>query len=110
MLTWINQLLLSRTAFPPSLYNGLPTEADGSVKIEKLTDFIVIVSNLIQLLIAVATVLGVIFVIWAGIQYITSSGDPGKTRDARNGLTNAIVGIIIAGGAYAIVEFLARQF
>jgi ABC-type Fe3+ transport system permease subunit len=102
-------LLFSRDVLP-SLYNGLPSDGAGGVKIDNLTDIIIIIANLIQMLITLAGVLAVIFVVWAGIQMITSSGDPKKIADSRNTLTTAVVGLILATGSYLIVDFFARQF
>ncbi len=99
----------ARQSWPPSLYNGL-TNTKGDVQITKLTDFLTIIANLIQILMSISAVLAVIFIVWSGIQFAASSGDPGRVKEARNGLINAIIGLIISGGAYLLVDFFARQF
>ena len=94
----------------PSLYKGLPVDSDGHTQIQSLMDLIIIVGNLIQILMALGIVLATIYITWGGIQYVISQGDPGKTKTARNTITNAAVGIVLSAAAYLIVEFLTRQF
>jgi len=95
--------------FPPDLYNGL-RDGSGHLQIQSITDIYTVIANIIEILLSLIAVLAVIFVIYAGIQYITSSGDPAKTATAKATITNAVVGIILSAGAYLIVDFLARRF
>jgi len=60
--------------------------------------------NLINLLFAVAGAAGVIYIVWAGVRYITSGGDPAKTKAARQGIINAMIGIVITMSAFAIIR------
>ena len=50
----------------------------------------------------------IIVIIIAGINFITSQGDPQKTKNARNTVIYAIVGIIIAALATSIIRLIAR--
>ena len=43
------------------------------------------------------------YLIWGGIEWITSGGDKGKTESARNKITAAIVGLIVLASAWAIL-------
>lgn len=97
-------------AFPPDLYAGVNRDSHGHLQPTNITDIFIIIANVIEILLSLITILAVIFVIYAGIQYITSSGDPGKTATAKAGITNAAVGIILSAGAYLIVDFLAGRF
>lgn len=55
----------------------------------------------------VIAILLVLFqIVSAGIQWITSGGEKGKTEEARNKITAAIVGIIILSSTYALAQFL----
>lgn len=69
-----------------------------------------IVAGVIQILLIVIAALAVIFITVSGIQYIISEGDPNKTANAKNGIKNAIIGLIMASSAYLIVQFLASRF
>ena len=51
-----------------------------------------------------AGVLAVLYLIWYGIQYITSAGSPEKVKTARTGIINSIIGIIIIVVAYTIIK------
>lgn len=46
----------------------------------------------------------IIFVIFGGYKYIMSTGDPGKTKEAKTIITNALIGLIIALLATVIVN------
>jgi hypothetical protein len=60
--------------------------------------------KVITTLTIIAGVAAVIFLIYYGILYITSQGNPEKTKLARAGIINAIVGIIIITAAYGIIR------
>ena len=67
--------------------------------------------NIINVIIAVLGIVAVIFVIVGAVQYITSQGDPGKMNKARDTIIYAILGVVLAGLAFAIVNFvLANLF
>jgi hypothetical protein len=52
----------------------------------------------------IAGILAVAYLIWSGIQYIISAGNPEKAKLARQGIINAIIGIIIIVAAYTIIR------
>ena len=62
--------------------------------------------TIINLVIAVVGVLAVIFMIIGGITYMTSQGDPTKTKRGRDTLIYALLGAILAGAAYTIVNWV----
>ncbi|TAK89088.1 hypothetical protein EPO04_03235 [Patescibacteria group bacterium] len=90
----------------PSLYNGL----SNPPKFDNIDVFGILLANAIQLITTLCGVVAVIIVTWAGIQYITSQGDPRKVSEAKNTITYAVLGLILASGSYLIVEYLVRQF
>jgi small-conductance mechanosensitive channel len=96
--------------FPPSLYRCISKEADGQPQITGLEDAIQVVVNIIQLLMTLAGALAVIFVIIGGIQYITSTGDPGRTAKARSTITTSVLGILLLAFLYPIIGFVTRIF
>jgi len=53
--------------------------------------------------------LSVIFVVVGGLQYVLSAGNPQKTKQARETILYAVVGIVIAAGAFAIVSFITGR-
>jgi len=66
-------------------------------------------NNFIDKLLFVAGAAAVIYLVWAGIQYISSAGNPEKVKMARSALINAIIGIAIIGGAYSIINFAVNS-
>lgn len=56
--------------------------------------------------IAVLSIIAVIFIIYGGIQYMTSAGDSGKTKKARDTILYAAIGLIVCALAAAIVNFV----
>lgn len=64
-----------------------------------------IVDDLVRL----AGLLAVVFVIVGGVKYMTSTGDPGKAKQAIQTIVYALAGLIIAIFAAAIVAFIGRR-
>ncbi len=65
-----------------------------------------LVSTIIDTLLFVVGVLAVIMIIVGGIMYATSTGDSGRVSKAKNTITYAIVGLVVAMAAYAIVHWV----
>ena len=74
------------------------------------TDPSVVEANAINLVFWAVGVLAVIMIIVAGVQMITSAGDPGAVTKAKRTLVYSIVGLIVAVLAYAIVNFIIGKF
>lgn len=57
--------------------------------------------------IVVSLLLAFLNFIQAGIQWITSGGDKGKTEEARNKIVHAVIGILIVSSSFAVASFVA---
>jgi hypothetical protein len=57
-------------------------------------------------LFAFALVAAVIMIIWAGIDFITSAGDPKKLIVAKSKITNALIGVVVIILAKSIILIL----
>ena len=68
--------------------------------LDQVADFV------ISLVIPVLAGLAVLFLIWAGYQYITSTGDPAKAEKARANLIYAVIGVILVLVSYGLVNLL----
>lgn len=53
-----------------------------------------------------ATVIAVVVLLFAGIQYITSGGDPQKRESAKNMVMYVVIGLIVIWAAPLIVNFI----
>lgn len=69
-----------------------------------------LINNLLNMIMAVGALLVFAYLIWGGIEWITSGGDKGKTEAARNKITAAIIGLIVLAASYAIFMLLIRFF
>lgn len=68
------------------------------------------IKNLINLLMFALGAIGVIVIIIGGLKYVTSDGDAGKIKQAKDTILYAVIGIVVALMAGAIVQFIVQQF
>lgn len=66
------------------------------------------ITSTIQWAVAIAGVVAVIFVIYGGVLYITSSGEPGKTKKAKDTIIYSIIGLIVVALAEVITAFVTN--
>ena len=64
------------------------------------------ISNAITWVTGIAGVISAIFVIYGGISYATSAGDPGKLQKAKSMITYALIGLAIVALAQIITAFV----
>lgn len=72
---------------------------------QKTVDPMKIVVNVINYALLFIGAIAFIFVVWGGIQFVTSGGDSEKVAKARNTLLYAIVGVIVVVLAWGIVQW-----
>ncbi len=79
----------------------------GDVEVNVGTGFFddigVLISGLLNFVMVIAALLVFMYLIFGGIEWITSGGDKGKTESARNKITAAVVGLIVLAASYAIL-------
>jgi len=64
----------------------------------------------ISILLVAAVLLALIFLIWGGLDYITSEGKKDKIERAKRKLTFAVLGLVIVFVAFFIVTFVGNIF
>lgn len=69
-----------------------------------------IFSNAMSIFITITIVVTVIFVIWAGIQWVMSGGDKQKVAAARAKLTWGIIGLVVALSAFLLINMFSYFF
>lgn len=69
-----------------------------------------LIGTIVNTLLWAVGILSVIMIIVSGIMYTTSAGDAGRVTKAKNTITYAIVGLIVAFLAYAIVNWVLKLF
>ena len=82
--------------------------ADGKevVPVDDDTDLIEAVTNIISAVIAVLGIVCVIVMIIGGVNYMTSSGDAGKVKKAKDTILYGLIGLVVCVLAFAIVNFV----
>lgn len=66
-------------------------------------DILAIVINILTAAVGVAAVVGIVI---AGIQYMTSSGDPATMTKAKNRIVQVVIGLFAWGSMWALLEWL----
>lgn len=94
--------------FPP-WYACLQKDASGGPKLTKLEDLWLIALPLLESGIKAAGYTAIILVLWGGIRFIKSQGNPGEITAARDTIRDAAIGLIICISAVAIVQFMASR-
>jgi len=67
----------------------------------------VVFSNIVRAALMFVGVIAVFLIIWAGIKFIRSGGDPKEAQSARSMITYAIIGLILVLSSFAIIYFIA---
>jgi hypothetical protein len=61
-----------------------------------------ILSTILSGVMAIAALMLLLYLIWGGIEWITSGGDKAKTEKARNRMTQGVIGIVVLAATLAI--------
>ena len=67
-----------------------------------------VIANIVRVMLILLGSVAVIVIIYSGFRYITSSGDAARVSAAKNTLTYAVVGLVVAIFAYVIVDLTIR--
>lgn len=74
------------------------------------TDIGALISSIVSLGLIVAALLVFLYLVWGGIQWITSGGDKAGVESARNRITAALIGLVIVAASYAIIRLIEGFF
>jgi hypothetical protein len=78
--------------------------------INSINDFWLIGLAVIEILLRVGMLAAVFFVVYAGIKYTNSRGNPDKIESAKKTLVDAIAGLVITIIATGVVSFIGKSF
>ncbi len=106
-LTTLATLCSSKSNFLsfPTWYEFL--NCNPNPTITGINDVWLIVAAIVDILLRIAAILAVGFIIYGGIKYITSQGNPDQTNSARNLILSAVIGLIVTIVASVVVTFIA---
>ena len=81
------------------------TDANGRISIQSnwLAEYLVGIYNY---LIAIVAIVAVLAVAIGGLQWVISGGDAGKVKTAKDWISNALLGLILALSSYAILYLI----
>ena len=65
-----------------------------------------IVTSILNTAYFLAGIVAVGMIIFAGVQYLTANGEPGKAKKAMDTIIFSVVGLIIVIAAFAITKFV----
>ncbi len=68
------------------------------------------IATLWRTVITVGGIAFIIYLVWGGIEYMTSGGDKTKIDDAQKKITSSVIGIAILVASYAITFFIENVF
>lgn len=80
----------------------LAGQAEQSNLSGSATTFGGFVTSIMKGVLAIGAVLLLLYLVWAGIEWITAAGDSGKVQKARDKITQSVVGLIVLASAWAL--------
>ena len=69
----------------------------------------VLIESLIRWFTIIAGVVSSIFLVYGGVSYITSSGDPGKLKKAKDAIIYSLIGLAVVALATIITAFVSNM-
>lgn len=64
------------------------------------------ITNILNVVIGVLGLVCVIVIIIGGVNYMTSTGDAGKVKKAKDTILYGVIGLVVCALAFAIVNFV----
>lgn len=99
----LSTLALATPAFAQELTINRPPEA-------QIVDIGKLISSFVSMAIIISGILVFVYLVWGGIQWITSGGDKAATEKAQQRITNAIIGLAIVAASWALIRIIGTFF
>jgi hypothetical protein len=68
------------------------------------------IGQLWKTIVVVGSLAFLLYLVWGGIQWLTSGGDKAKLEEAKAKISNAVIGLAIIVISYAIILFIQAVF
>lgn len=68
-----------------------------------------LIQSILNIVYFIVGIVAVGMIIYAGIQYLTANGEPGKAKKAMDTIIFSVVGLIVIIAAFAITNFVMNQ-
>ena len=98
-------ILLLLLALTPIVYASLDSDISDEDK-EKFDEILTPVMKVYNFIKYIASAVAAIFLLFAGISYMTSGSDPRKRDQAKNMAAYVVIGLFIIWATPLVVEFL----
>ena len=96
--------------FAANTYNGITgIQTGANTTIGTKNDLPNTIIGILNGIIGVLAVICVIVIIMGGVQYMTSSGDAGKVKKAKDTILYALIGLVVCALAATIVNFVISK-
>lgn len=92
------------------VYNPVLDPTLGGANTSGNTALALLMATLFRTLVVVGGLALLLFMAWGGISWITAGGDKSKVEQARDRITNAIVGMAFLVATIAVALFLQTVF
>lgn len=88
----------------------LTHDKNGAPIITSLSDVWTIALVVVSTILKLTGYIAVGFIVWGGVKYLKSQGEPGEVSQARLIIYNALLGLIICILSVAIIQYIAGTF
>jgi len=85
-------------------------EAAANSGVSLIDNLGVFVSSIVGLFLIIASLATILYLVWGGLKWITAGSDAGKVEEARQQISNAILGLAIVASSWAIFLILNYFF
>lgn len=86
---------------------GNCVETEGNAQIASLQCIPVVFSDIVTAALEFVGAVAVILLVYAGIRFVTSGGDPKQVQAAQKIITYAIIGLVIVLSSFGIILFVS---
>lgn len=75
-----------------------------------IAEFSPLISGVLQIIMIIAALICFVYLVWGGIEWMTSGGEKSAVANARQRISAAFVGLLIVLAAWAIITLLEYLF
>ncbi len=72
-------------------------------------DIPLVLLGIVSILLRIAGIVAIAYVVFGGVKYVVSQGEPDKVSEAKGTIINALIGLVITTLAVAIVSFVGNK-
>ena len=101
----VQMLMLSGLGFAQLAFAQGSGGIQNPINVNSLEDLI---AKIVKYALGLTAVLAVAYIVNGGFLYISSAGDESQLKAGKQAIIGAVIGIIVIGLAYALVEFVVN--